>query len=203
MTPSPSCRAIKAFRAAQLWAALCLLGGCANSSLPPADMSASPIGEQSNSFSQVYRLGAGDRLRITVYGEDDLSGEYLVGSEGDISMPLIGKVPAANLTLADLQAAVSEQLFDGYIREPRVSVEVVNYRPFYIYGEVENAGEFPYQAGISVLNAVAMAGGYTYRANVRQVFITHKGTNGELKYPANQTTMVMPGDIIRIPQRFF
>ena len=166
-------------------------------------MSASPIGAQSNSFSQVYRLGAGDRLRITVYGEDDLSGEYLVGSEGDISMPLIGKVPAANLTLADLQAAVSEQLFDGYIREPRVSVEVVNYRPFYIYGEVENAGEFPYQAGISVLNAVAMAGGYTYRANVRQVFITHKGTNGELKYPTNQTTMVMPGDIIRIPQRFF
>lgn len=202
MTPFPACRAIRRFRPALLWATLCLLGGCANS-LPQASVAPFPGGAQDQSFSQIYRLGAGDRLRITVYGEEDLSGEYLVGSEGAISMPLIGKVSAANLTLAELQEAVSGYLCNGYIREPRVSVEVVNYRPFYIYGEVKNAGEFPYQAGISVMNAVAMAGGYTYRANARQVFITHKGANGELKYPANQATMVMPGDIIRIPQRFF
>jgi len=154
-------------------------------------------------FSLIYRLGAADKLRITVYGEEDLSREYLVGSEGNVSLPLIGEVTAENHTLSELQEAVTKRLQAGYIKEPKVSIEVINYRPFYIHGEVKEAGEFPYQSGMSVLNAIAMAGGYSYRANTRHVFITHKGSNAEIRYPAGQETIVLPGDVIRIPERFF
>lgn len=176
--------------------------GCASrTSQPEAPVIATAA--KGADFSKIYRMGAGDKLRITVYGEDDLSGEYLVGSEGDVSLPLIGEVAAENNTLAEFQEAVAERLRAGYIKEPKVSVEVINYRPFYIHGEVKEAGEFPYQAGMSVLNAIAMAGGYTFRANTSKVYITHKGSNAELRYPAGQETIVLPGDVIRIPERFF
>jgi len=188
--------------AAIAFVAALALGACA--SAPPAMQA--PIDaalEEGASFSESYRLGAGDKLRVNVYGEEDLSGEYLVGSEGGVSLPLIGEIAAGNMTLADLQEAIGDKLRAGYIKEPRVSVEITNYRPFYIFGEVKEGGEFPYQAGMSVLNAIAMAGGYSYRANMRNVYITHKGASAELRYPANQETIVMPGDVIRISERFF
>lgn len=184
------------------FAAALALGACAGA--PPAvHVPTKTAIEGSASFSESYRLGAGDKLRVNVYGEEDLSGEYLVGSEGDVSLPLIGEIAAGNMTLTDLQEAIGEKLRAGYIKEPRVSVEITNYRPFYIFGEVKEGGEFPYQAGMSVLNAIAMAGGYSYRANMRNVYITHKGASAELRYPANQETIVMPGDVIRISERFF
>ena len=168
------------------------LGNLDNATTPPTLATASQ-----------YRLGPGDKLRITVFGENDLSNEYQVGTEGVVSLSLIGRVKAQDLTISEFEKAVEEKLRDGYIKEPRVSVEVTNYRPIYIFGEVTNAGEYPYQAGMTILNAVAVAGGYSYRANTKIVFITRKGSDTPAQYAASQATIVMPGDIIRIPERFF
>jgi polysaccharide export outer membrane protein len=108
---------------------------------------------------------------------------------------------ARNRTLRDFESAVEASLRGGYLVDPRVSVEVVSHRPFYIIGEVENGGEYPFTSGLHVLNAVALAGGYTYRANTGKVYITRK--SGERAFPATSETLVLPGDLIRIPERFF
>lgn len=148
-----------------------------------------------------YRLGSGDKLRVIVFGEQDLSGEFDVTGTGKVSLPLIGQVQAASLTLDEFEQKIANKLKEGYLTSPKVSVEVLNYRPFYIIGEVTKPGEYPYTNGMTVLNAVAVAGGFTYRANQDQVFITRGG--GESEYPASQSVRVLPGDIVRIPERFF
>jgi protein involved in polysaccharide export with SLBB domain len=150
-----------------------------------------------------YRLGSADKVRITVFGEESLTGEFLVSGAGRISMPLIGEVPAAGLTVAQLQTAVEAKLADGYLRMPRVSAEVLNYRPFYILGEVNKPGEYPYTNQLTVLNAVATAEGFTYRANTRRVFIKRAEATTEQEFPLTQATEVEPGDTIRITERFF
>ena len=149
-----------------------------------------------------YRLGSGDKLRVIVFGEPGLSGEFDVSGSGRVALPLIGQVDAARLTLSEFEAAVVRKLKDGYLNNPRVSVEVLNYRPFYIYGEIGNAGQYPYTSGMTVLNAVAVAGGYTYRANQDRVYIT-RGEGAEVAYPASQAVKVLPGDVVRVPERFF
>jgi len=159
--------------------------------------------DQIQRLRQTYRLGSGDKLRVIVFGEEDLSGEFQVDSEGQVSMPLIGQVPAGGSTLREFESAVTERLMQGYLNDPKVSVEVLNYRPFYIFGEVNEGGEYPYQAGMSVLNAVAVAGGFTYRADTRRAYITREENNVEVEYPLSQDTLVLPGDVIRIGERFF
>lgn len=150
-----------------------------------------------------YRLGAGDKLRVITFGEETLSGEFFVNDAGDVSLPLIGSVQAAGLTISEFQDRVQVALADGYMRDPRVSVEVENYRPFYILGEVNKPGEYPFSAGLTVMNAVATASGFTYRANTRRVFI--KGVHDASEHPAqiNAQTRVYPGDTIRVGERFF
>lgn len=150
-----------------------------------------------------YRLGAADKVRVNVYGEEGLTGEFIVGGSGRISMPLIGEVQAAGLTITEFQTEVAEALKKGYINEPRVSAEVLNYRPFYILGEVNKPGEYPYTNNLTVLNAVATAEGFTYRANTRQVFIKRADGTSEQAYPLTTATQVAPGDTIRIGERFF
>ncbi len=150
-----------------------------------------------------YRLGSGDELRVIVFGEDDLSGKFKVSSTGNVSLPLIGQVNAADRTLSEFEEDVESRLRDGYLIDPRVSTEVLNYRPFYIYGEVKQGGEFPYVNGMNVLNAIALAEGYSYRANTKRVFITRKGILEEKEFPASQLTKVLPGDVLRVPERFF
>ena len=149
-----------------------------------------------------YRLGSGDQLRITVFGHADLSGEFEVGSDGRISMPLIGDVRALQLTLQELEGAITDKLKPDYLINPQLSVEVVNYRPFYIIGEVKNPGSYAYVGGMRVVNAVAMAGGFTYRAREAELLITRAAGNGE-KESAGQNTHVLPGDVIEVPERFF
>lgn len=149
-----------------------------------------------------YELGSGDRLRVIVFGEDDLSGEFDVSGSGNVALPLVGQVRAVGLTLSQFEDAVEAKLHDGYLTSPRVSVEVMNYRPFYIFGEVGNPGQYPYTSGMTVLNAVAVAGGYTYRANQDRVYIT-RGEGNEADYPASQAVKVLPGDVVRVPERFF
>ena len=150
-----------------------------------------------------YRLGAGDKIRIIVYNETTLTGEFIVAPSGTIALPLIGTVNALDRTVGDLEVAIAAKLREGYVRDPRVSIEVLTYRPFYILGEVNHPGEYPYTAGLTVTRAVATAQGYTYRANTRRVFIKHAGDTTEARYPADGGTLVMPGDIIRVTERLF
>ena len=153
---------------------------------------------------QDYRLGAGDKLRITVFGEDSLTGEYFVaGGSGMVAFPLVGDVKASGLTVEQLREALEAKLRDGYLKEPRVAIEVLNYRPFFILGEVAKPGEYPYTNGLTVLNAVATANGFTYRADTRKVFIRRANAGQETQYPLTATTPVEPGDTIRIGERFF
>ena len=150
-----------------------------------------------------YRLGSGDKIRVIVYGEETLSGEFLIGGNGRASLPLIGEVQAAGLTTKAFQDEVQTALKDGYLREPRVNVEVLNFRPFYILGEISKPGEYPYTDGLTVLNAVAVSGGFTYRANKGRVFIRHKNETQEQGVPLTTTALVAPGDTIRIGERLF
>ena len=150
-----------------------------------------------------YKLGAGDQLRVTVFGEAELSGEYVLDGTGVVSMPLIGDVMALNLTVREFQRALEQSFADGYLRNPRVSAEVLNYRPFYILGEVRQPGEYPYTNGLTVLNAIATAGGFTYRANDNVVMIKGADDMQESRVRLEPTTKILPGDTIRIVERFF
>lgn len=150
-----------------------------------------------------YRLGSGDKLRITVYGEPTLTGEYSVSSSGTLSFPLIGEVTAFDRTVPEIQSDLERKLAAGYLRKPQVSAEVLTYRPFYIIGEVNRPGQYPYTAGLTVLKAVATASGFTYRANKRKVFIRHGDNADEQAHELTSATVVAPGDIIRIGERLF
>lgn len=168
------------------------LGACSTMEPTPADV-AQPV---------EYRLGAGDQIRITVFNEPDLTGPYTVGSQGTIAYPLVGTVRAGGLTLPEFTTALQTAL-GQYVRNPSVSVEVTNYRPFFILGEVQRPGTYPYSASLTVPNAVATAGGFTYRANRSRVFIRHANENIERSYPLTVATPVLPGDTVRIGERIF
>lgn len=150
-----------------------------------------------------YRTGAGDKLRITVFGHDDLSGEFQVDGSGIISLPLIGDVAAGERSVKEIEGAIVDKLKPGYLKNPRVSVEVVNYRPFYILGEVKNPGSYPYVNGMTVVNAIALSGGYTYRAREDRVLIIRAEDPERTKQSGSLDTSVSPGDIIEVPERFF
>jgi len=169
-----------------------LLGACSTLPSTPANVS-QPTD---------YRLGPGDQLRITVFNEPDLTGQYEVGSQGVIAYPLVGEVHATGLTLPEFTTSLQTALAQ-YIRQPNVSVEVANYRPFFILGEVQRPGTYPYSASLTVLNAVATAGGFTYRANRGRVFVRHATESDEREYPLTIATPVLPGDTVRIGERFF
>jgi polysaccharide export outer membrane protein len=150
-----------------------------------------------------YVLGVGDRLRIIVFGEEDLSGEFVVDSTGRVSFPLIGEIPAALSSVSEFQRRVEDALRGGYLNDPRVSAEVMNFRPFYILGEVQRPGEYPFTNGLTVLNAVATAGGFTPLANQTRVFIKPAGEGMEEEIVLSPATPVAPGDTIRIAKGAF
>ena len=150
-----------------------------------------------------YILGPSDRVRLKVYGEQDISGEYEIDTNGYISVPLAGRVKAAGSNTRQLERAVAAALSRGLLKDPRVNAEVATYRPFFILGEVKKAGEYPYKSGLTVLDAVASAGGYTYRANEGKVVIRRAGSNVEETIALDAPVPVYPGDNIRIPERYF
>lgn len=150
-----------------------------------------------------YVLGPGDKLRIIVFNEKELSREYEVNTAGQVTLPLIGAVQAAGQTPSQVQTAVAVKLRQGYIRDPKVSVEVINYRPFYIIGEVAKAGEYPFKSGMNIMSAVAIAGGYTYRASTSKVFVRRANESIERAYQASASIQIYPGDIVRVPERYF
>lgn len=150
-----------------------------------------------------YILGSGDKVRVTVYGEDDLSGEYAVDGNGYISLPLIGDVRAAGLSAPALQMAIANAYGNGYVNEPRVSVEVTTYRPFTIIGQVQRPGQYSYVNGMNVVNAVAMAGGYTPQAEESSVYIRHEGDTKQTRVDADQNVQVRPGDTVYVERTPF
>jgi polysaccharide export outer membrane protein len=162
----------------------------------------SPASPTSGSSTQL-RLSAGDKLRVTVFGEDKLSGEYQIDTAGYLSLPLAGTIEAAGSTKPELEQALTTKLKSEYLRNPKVTVEVIAYRPFYVLGEVQKPGEYPYRTGLNVLSAIAIGGGVTYRANNGTVLIQRSGTTDMKEYPQSPTIPVLPGDVVRVPERFF
>ena len=149
-----------------------------------------------------YRLASGDQVRVTVFRHPDLSGEFQVDGLGNISLPLTGQISVDGLTVQETEGKIRESLMNGYLVDPQVSIEVLNYRPFDILGEVTNPGSYPYVNGMTVLNAVALAGGFSYRASEGRITVTRGGSNGR-EVRAEPDTEILPGDIIRVPERFF
>lgn len=164
----------------------------------------SPAAVRSGADMADYKLGSDDKIRIIVFGEESLTGEFLVpGGVGQIAFPLIGDVQAGGLTVSQLQNEIEAKLRDGYLKDPHVSIEVLTYRPFYILGEVTKPGEYPYSNGLTVLNAVATANGFTYRADTHRIYIKRAGESKETEYKLESDTPVAPGDTIRVRERFF
>ena len=177
-----------------------------NSTLPPQQQQslASPTqNSPSVPNDPGYQLGNGDQIRITVFGQPDLTNTYQVDGQGMLQFPLVGRIHAGGMTAGELQQEIVHKLSPDYIRNPSVSVEVLNYRPFYILGEVNKAGAYPYVSGMTVSQAVAFAGGFTYRAkdNSFQIDRSEHGQHQEIN--ASRDTPVRPGDVITIPERFF
>ncbi len=150
-----------------------------------------------------YRLATGDRLKVTVYGHEDLSGEFEVDASGDISLPLVNEIRAAGRTLDELQAAIVAALQPDYLRQPRVSVELLSLQPVYVLGEVAAPGSYPFHSGMTVVNAIAEAGGFTYRARRNHIRIVRSEGDDSVELPAELNTPLQPGDVIEIPERFF
>ena len=171
------------------------VGGCAGS-VPTRPAAALPPA------SDVYRLGLGDKLRVNVFGEQALSGEYQVSGAGVLSMPLIGDVRAVGLSARELEAALTQRFAGGYLRDPKIAVEVYDFRPYFVLGEVARPGRYPSSEGISVLGAVATAGGFTYRANTKRVFL-RRGDGQEYEVDPTSDIKLQPGDVLRVGERFF
>ena len=150
-----------------------------------------------------YALDSGDRLRVIVFGQDTLSRLYTVDGGGYISMPLIGAVRARGLSTFELERKIADRLQQRYVRDPKVTVEIASYRPFFILGEVRNAGQFPFVSGMTIQTAVAIAGGFTERANEKKVQLTRR-MHGEIaKITVPTDYPVQPGDTIYVKERFF
>ncbi len=151
-----------------------------------------------------YRLGLGDKVRVRVFGADQIGGEFQVDLTGSIDPPLMGVVRAEGLTPVELKTKLVQRLKrGGIVDDPQVSVDLVAASPFYVLGEVEKSGEYPYQPGLNVVSAIATAGGFRYRADQHKVMVRRRGQTSEIALPTLSAAPVYPGDIVRVPGRFF
>ena len=180
---------------------------CLGAAAPAAAQGAAPAAVATASAVSTapsdYRLGVADKVRILVYNEPNLSGEFNVNANGSLSFPLIGEVQATGRTATEIGNEIVKRLTDGYIKDPQVSIDILTFRPFYILGEVNKPGEYPYETGLTVGKAVATANGYTYRADKKRVYVKRIGEDKETTYPMSSDTLVSPGDTIRIGERYF
>ncbi|MEO8020210.1 MAG: polysaccharide biosynthesis/export family protein [Pseudomonadota bacterium] len=151
----------------------------------------------------VYLLGAGDSLRVTVFGEPDLSGIFKISDNGALVMPLVGQVQAQGLSVPELQKRLVSQLNVKAVKSPDVTLQVEEYRPFFILGEVKNPGSYPYVPEMTVLTAVAIAGGFTFRASQDEVSVTRKHNGSASEARARRDARVLPGDVVYVFERHF
>jgi polysaccharide export outer membrane protein len=153
---------------------------------------------------EAYQLGVGDQIRIITFGQDQLTGEFRINDRGNVAIPLLGSIPANGLTTSELERGIEQRFKDKKIlQEPSVSVEVMEYRPVFVLGEVAKPGQYPYQPRMTVLTAVAIAGGFTYRAQTDYASILRTEGGRSLEGRVQRGVTVRPGDVITVFQRYF
>ncbi|HVI29303.1 polysaccharide biosynthesis/export family protein [Hansschlegelia sp.] len=172
-----------------------LLAGCAAPRAVPPPLSAD--------YDEPYVLASGDKLRINVFGQQNLTNSYAVEPDGSIAMPLVGRYQVSGKTSDQVRTGLEAKLKSGYLRDPNVSVEIESYRPFFILGEVTNAGQYPYVAGMTAENAVAIASGFSPRARRDRVELTRRVGDRVFKGEVPVTYPIRPGDTINIEERWF
>lgn len=173
-----------------------VLAGCSrgpSAPPPPSDTGA----------DAAYKLAVGDRLRVAVFGHPKHTGEFQIDGGGNINFPLLGEVAAKGLTVAELRRKLTKKLGENYIVNPKLSVEVLDYRPFFILGEVNSAGQYPYTPGLTIRQAVAKAGGFTDRAAPSDIVLRRPTPEGMKVYSARLATKILPGDTIEVRRRLF
>jgi protein involved in polysaccharide export with SLBB domain len=177
------------------------LAGC-YTDYGPVELEARPA--SLSAASVATHLQPGDKLKVTVYGEEALTGEYDINPNGYVTMPLIGAIRASGRTQLEFGRDIASRYRSGgFLQDPNVTVAIVQFQPFYVLGEATNPGEYPYRSGLNVHTAVAMAGGFTYRASRTTVLIRHTGEQVWKEYPLTEPVPIAPGDLIRVPERYF
>ena len=181
-----------------LIAAAMFLSACSSASFTEAEQQSMALVANAPATLQ-----PGDKIRVDVFGEDKLGGEYQLDQAGQVSMPLAGTIKAQGMTQAQLEQALAKKLRSEYLRSPKVTVTIATLAPFYIIGEVQKPGQFDYRSGLNVLTAIAVAGGPTYRASRSSVQIQRRGETRMRDYPISASVPVLPGDVIKVPERYF
>ena len=198
MSAEPS--TIGTLRRRGLFLAMFVLAACDSNSTPVVPMAAAGGGSPGDS----NKLGPNDRLRITVFGQPTLTGEYTLDGNGVLAFPLIGNVPANGVTTNQLQQAIAAKLKPDYMVNPNVSAEIVTRRPFYVIGEVQKPGNYPYVSDMTAVNAIAMAGGFTRRARKNDFYIRRLDKDGKMvRIEANAGTVLQAGDTLEVRERVF
>jgi protein involved in polysaccharide export with SLBB domain len=198
MSAEPS--AIGSLRRRGLFLAMLVLAACDSDSTPIVPMAAAGGGSPGDS----NKLGPNDRLRITVFGQPTLTGEYTLDGNGVLAFPLIGNVPADGSTTSELQQKIAAKLAPDYLVNPSVSAEIVTRRPFYVIGEVQKPGNYPYVSDMTAVNAIAMAGGFTRRARKNDFYIRRLDKDGKMvRIEANAGTVLQAGDTLEVRERVF
>ncbi|KJC53633.1 polysaccharide biosynthesis protein [Bradyrhizobium sp. LTSPM299] len=193
--------AVRYLRLAIVLLAGLLLEGC-YTDYGPVEVAVAPVAPSQASVASI--LQPGDRVKITVYGEETLTGEYDVNPTGYVAMPLIGLIRASGKKQEQFGREVADRYRGGgYLQDPKVTVAIVQFKPFYVLGEALRPGEYPFRSGLDVHSAVAMAGGFTYRASRSAVLIRHGGEGIWKEYPLTEAVPIAPGDLIRVPERYF
>jgi polysaccharide biosynthesis/export protein len=181
-----------------LLAAALFLTACSSASLTEAEQQSMAL-----VATAPATLQPGDKIRVDVFGEEKLGGEYQLDQAGQVSVPLAGTIKAQGMTNAQLEQALSQKFRTQYLRNPKVTVTIATLAPFYVIGEVQKPGQYDYRSGLNVLTAMAIAGGPTYRASRGNVQIQRRGENKMREYPISSTVPILPGDVIKVPERYF
>src|SRR5712672_826246 len=206
MSAEPS--TIGSLRRRGLFLAMFALATCDSDSTPivrdAAAGGSSPGAGGAVSGPDTNKLGPNDRLRITVFGQPTLTGEYTLDGNGVLSFPLIGNIPASGVTTSQLQQTIATKLSPDYLVNPNVSAEVITRRPFYVIGEVQKPGNYSYVTSLTAINAVAMAGGFTRRAKKNDFYIRRTAADGQtVRVEAHSGTVLQPGDTLEVRERLF
>jgi protein involved in polysaccharide export with SLBB domain len=190
---------IRAFVCSALFAVALLVSGCAsNSSISEAEKQSLAA-----AATAAPKVQPGDKIRVAVFGENQLSGDYEVDATGQISLPLAGTIDVQGLTQPELEQALAKKFRSQYLKDPKVTVTIISLAPYYIMGEVTKPGQYPYKSGLNVLTALAIAGGPTYRAVRNSVQIQRRGETSMHDYPVSVSVPILPGDVINVPERYF
>ena len=188
----------RVFVCSALLAVAFLISGCTGASISETEKLS-----LAETATTPAKLQPGDKIRVDVFGEDKLGGEYQIDQAGQISLPLAGTIKAQGLTQTELEQALAKKFRSEYLKNPKVTVTIATQAPFFVMGEVKNPGQFPYSSGLNVLTAMAVAGGPTYRASRDKIEIQRRGETKMREYPISAAVPIFPGDVIKVPERYF